>query len=196
MKFHTCVLVLILILSVNVPFTPNVQAQTSTSLQDCEANSTLSSWLNFDFEEVKVNFQDNWSLGDVNISVDIGSPSSFYEYIDSSFDGFPGGNNAWISTDEFDAYFHFMGSCLEQNEIMPGIALASVHSDDLVMNSTHEGPYAFHFDFDGLQFTLPLSGETRTCQSLAASVGCVEIPITTNNIPMIVNHLDPCLSIN
>jgi len=182
MKFHTCVLVLILILSVYVPFTPNVQAQTSTSLQDCEANSTLSSWLNFDFEEVKVNFQDNWSLGDVNISIDIGSPSSFYEYIDSGFDGYPGGNNSWISTDEFDGYFYLMGSCLEDNEIMPGIALAPLLSDDYSLNSTHEGPYAFHFDYDELQYTVELDGDvTRSCQNLGASANCVEIPITTNN---------------
>jgi hypothetical protein len=185
MKFITPVLVLILILSVNVPFTPNVQAQGQpNSLPDCEENSTLSSWLNFDFDEVNINFHDNWSLGDVNISIDINSPSSFYEYIDSIFDGFNGGNNSWISTDEFEGYFAIMGSCLGDNEIMPGIAFAPTisYEEDFGPNSTHEGPYAFHFDYDELQYTVALNDDvTRNCQNLLASEDCVETSVSTNN---------------
>ena len=183
MKFITPVLVLILILSVNVPFTPNVQAQEQpNSLPDCEENSTLSSWLNFDFDEVNINFHDNWSLGDVNISIDINSPSSFYEYIDSIFDGFNGGNNSWISTDEFEGYFAIMGSCLGDNEIMPGIAFAPITSNDFGQNSTYEGPYAFHFDYDELQYTVELEGDvTRSCKNFGASADCVETSVSSNN---------------
>ena len=196
MKFITPVLVLILILSVSVPFTPNVQAQASTSLPDCEANSTLSSWLNFDFDEVNINFHDNWSLGDVNISIDINSPSSFYTYIDSIYDGLSGGNNSWISTDEFEYYIHLMGSCLEDNEIMPGIALAPITSNDFGQNSTYEGPYAFHFDYDELQYNVELDGDvTRSCQNLGASADCVET-IVSSNIPITIDLTIPIYQSN
>tara|TARA_Y100000766_G_scaffold10193_1_gene7456 strand:+ start:604 stop:2283 length:1680 start_codon:yes stop_codon:yes gene_type:complete len=196
MKFITPVLVLILILSVSVPFTPNVQAQNPNSLPDCEANSTLSSWLNFDFDEVNINFHDNWSLGDVNISIDINSPSSFYEYIDSIYDGFPGGNNSWISTDEFEYYIHLMGSCLEDNEIMPGIALAPITSNYFGQNSTYEGPYAFHFDYDELQYNVELDGDvTRSCQNLGASADCVET-IVSSNIPITIDLTIPIYQSN
>jgi hypothetical protein len=183
MRFHTRVLVLVLIFSVSVPFPPSIQAQGTAGvlLAECEGNSTLSSWLNFDSEEVGINFHDNFSLGDVSISGDINAPSSFYEYIDSSFEGLSGGNNSLISTDEFNAYLYLLGSCLEQNEIMPGIAIARANSVDFSQNSTDKSPHSFHFDYDGLQFTAELNGDTRNCQNLGASIDCVEIPITTNN---------------
>ena len=143
----------------------------------------------FEYDNALFMFQilDDWASSDLyaNSWVNESRASTVRENLDELFDGFPGGNNSWISTDEREAVREIGAKCIADMYTRIGIKEGVPHRDGVSWNNA-----TFVEEGIGLEeVDLIPEGhpEERDCQGAdplnLQSEDCREVPVSaTNNL--------------
>lgn len=141
----------------------------------------------FEYDNAVFMFQilDDWASSDLyaNSWVNESRASTVRENLDGLFEGFPGGNNSWISTDERDAVREIGAKCIADMYTRIGIREGIPHRGGVDWNDVE-----FVEEGIGLEeVDLIPEGhpEERSCAGryAFASADCQEVPTTaTNNL--------------
>ena len=166
---------------------------TSTSIDDTSGRQagfdpdcsglTFEDLFEYDYAFFDLLILDDWATADMSASAWVnGSNSAIVRAnLDGLFDGAPGGNNSYISTDERDAVREFGPLCIEDMETRLGMNEKNLKEGEFGWNN-------FSFSNDGIALDevdiVPNNHpEAQTCTNFGASTSCREVPVSiTDNM--------------
>lgn len=135
----------------------------------------------YDFALFELNVHDDWATGEMsaNAWVNGSNSATVRDNLDGLFDGLPGGNNSWISTDERDAVRSIGPKCIGAMDTRLGMREGIPHSGGVDWND-------FEFVEDGIgldEVNLVPDGhpDARTCTNFGAGADCKEVPTSTTD---------------
>ncbi len=147
---------------------------------DC-SGYTFEDLFDYNFALFNIDIEDDWATTSMDATAYVNGSNSatVRENLDGLFDGAPGGNNSWISTDEREAVREIGPKCIEDMDTRLGIREGIPHRGGGDWND-------FEFVEEGIaldEVDLVPSGhsEERTCQNLLASSNCTEVPVTVTD---------------
>ena len=130
----------------------------------------------YDFALFELKVHDDWSTGEMNANawVNGSNAATVRDNLDGLFDGTPGGNNSWISTDEREAVRNIGPKCIGVMDTRLGMREGIPHSGGVDWND-------FEFVEEGIgldEVNLVPEGhpDARTCRSVRAGADCKEVP--------------------
>jgi hypothetical protein len=149
---------------------------------DC-SGYTLEDLFKYDFAQFNFVIEDDWMTSSMFFDGYSNESTSAIvrENMDELFDGAPGGNNSWISTDEREAVREIGPKCIEDMETRLGLREGIPHRGGVDWND-------FEFVEEGIaldEVNLVANGhpDERECQNLLASSNCTEVPVSvTDNL--------------
>lgn len=149
---------------------------------DC-TGLTFEDLFEYDYAIFDLLILDDWATADMSASAWVnGSNSAIVRAnLDGLFDGAPGGNNSYISTDERDAVREFGPLCIEDMETRLGMNEKNLKDGEYGWNN-------FTFANDGIALDevniVPTNHpDARTCTNFGASTSCKEVPVSiTDNM--------------
>jgi len=149
---------------------------------DC-SGLTFEDLFEYDYAIFDLLILDDWATADMSASAWVnGSNSAIVRAnLDGLFDGAPGGNNSFISTDERDAVREFGPLCIEDMETRLGMNEKNLKDGEYGWNN-------FTFANDGIALDevdiVPNNHpDARTCTNFGASTNCKEVPVSiTDNM--------------
>ena len=142
---------------------------------DC-SGYTFEHLFEYDFALFELAILDDWATGDMYANAWVNGSNSpiVRDNLDGLFEGAPGGDNEWISTDERDAVRAIGPKCIADMETRLGLREGLPHSGNVDWND-------FEFVEDGIALDevnlVPEDhAESRTCTNLGAAQDCKEVP--------------------
>ena len=168
-------------------------ADSSTSGRQAEVDPdcsglTFEDLFEYDYAIFDLVILDDWATADMSASAWVnGSNSAIVRAnLDGLFDGAPGGNNSYISTDERDAVRQFGPACIEDMETRLGMNEKKLAGGEFNWNN-------FSFTNDGIALDevniVPTNHpDAKSCTNWGASPSCKEVPVSiTDNLEI---HLE------
>jgi len=147
---------------------------------DCSGYS-FEDLFEYDFALFELDVLDDWATGDMfaNAWVNGSNSAIVRDNLDGLFEGLPGGDNDWISTDERDAVRSIGPKCIADMETRLGMREGIPHSGGVDWND-------FEFVEDGIgldEVNLVPEGhpDARTCTNFGAAADCKEVPTSTTD---------------
>lgn len=147
---------------------------------DCSGYS-FEDLFEYDFALFELDILDDWATGDMyaNAWVNGSNSAIVRDNLDGLFEGLPGGDNEWISTDERDAVRSIGPKCIADMETRLGMREGIPHSGGVDWND-------FEFVEAGIgldEVNLVPEGhpDARTCTNFGAEQGCKEVPTSTTD---------------
>jgi hypothetical protein len=144
---------------------------------DC-SGYTFEDLFEYDFALFNLDINDDWATGAMDAQAWVnGSKSAVVrDNLDGLFDGVPGGNDDWISTDEREAVRSIGPKCIADMETRLGIREGIAHRGNVDWND-------LEFVEDGIaldEVNLVPGGHSqeRDCSSPLSGEGCKEVPVT------------------
>lgn len=163
-----------------VSSTEGRQGLDDTITESC-GGLTFEDLFEYDFALFELNVLDDWATGDMyaNAWVNGSNSATVRENLDGLFDGLPGGNNSWISTDERDGVRSIGPKCIGVMDTRLGMREGIPHSGGVDWND-------FEFVEDGIgldEVNLVPDGhpDSRECVNAGRSVDCEEVPTSTTD---------------
>ena len=161
--------------------TPQATSGRQTSLDvDC-SGYTFEDLFEYDFALFTLDINDDWGTGVMDAKAWVnGSKSAIVrDNLDSLFEGVPGGDDDWISTDEREAVRSIGPKCIADMETRLGIREGPSHRGNVDWND-------LEFVEDGIaldEVNLVPSGhaQERSCSSPLSNDGCKEVPVTVTD---------------
>ena len=184
-------LMLLMLTSVTLIFEPDGRLDEAKILQadgrqlgdvDC-SNYTFEDMFAYNHALFEVNVYDDWSTTTTNATawVNQSLAADVREAMDGLFEGFPGGDNDWLSTDEREGVRSVGPKCVSDMTTRMGFREGQPHRGGVDWNEltwVEEG-----IALDELNLVPDEHPETRGCQNLFASSGCTEVPVhVTDNL--------------
>jgi hypothetical protein len=162
------------------PVISSTEGRQDTLDVDCSGYS-FEDLFEYDFALFELNVLDDWATGDMYANAWVnGSNSAIVRAnLDGLFEGLPGGDNDWISTDERDAVRSIGPKCIADMETRLGMREGIPHSGGVDWND-------FEFVEDGIgldEVNLVPEGhpDARTCTNFGAAADCKEVPTSTTD---------------
>ena len=147
---------------------------------DC-SGYTFEDLFDYNFALFNIDIEDDWATSSMDATAYVNGSNSatVRENLDSLFDGAPGGNNSWLSTDEREAVREIGPKCIEDMDTRLGLREGIPHRGGVDWND-------FEFVEEGIaldEVNLVPNGhsEERNCQNLLASSNCTEVPVTVTD---------------
>jgi hypothetical protein len=147
---------------------------------DCSGYS-FEDLFEYDFALFELKVLDDWATGDMyaNAWVNGSNSAIVRDNLDGLFEGLPGGDNDWISTDERDAVRSIGPKCIADMETRLGMREGIPHSGGVDWND-------FEFVEEGIgldEVNLVPQGhaDARTCTNFGAAADCKEVPTSTTD---------------
>ena len=147
---------------------------------DC-SGYTFEDLFEYDFALFTLDINDDWATGVMDAKAWVnGSKSAIVrDNLDSLFEGVPGGNDDWISTDEREAVRSIGPKCIADMETRLGIREGPSHRGNVDWND-------LEFVEDGIaldEVNLVPTGheQERSCSSPLSGDGCKEVPVTVTD---------------
>lgn len=144
---------------------------------DC-SGYTFEDLFDYNFALFNIDIEDDWATSSMSATAYVNGSNSatVRENLDGLFDGAPGGNNSWISTDEREAVREIGPKCIVDMDTRLGIREGIPHRGGVDWND-------FEFVEEGIaldEVDLVPTGhaEERNCQNLLASNECTEVPVS------------------
>ncbi len=144
---------------------------------DC-SGYTFEDLFEYDFALFTLDVNDDWATGVMDAKAWVnGSKSAIVrDNLDSLFEGVPGGDDDWISTDEREAVRSIGPKCIADMETRLGIREGLSHRGNVDWND-------LEFVEDGIaldEVNLVPAGheQERSCSSPLSGDGCKEVPVT------------------
>lgn len=132
----------------------------------------------YNFASFDIILGDDWATAQMSAVAYVNGSNSatVRENLDELFDGTPGGNNSWMSTDEREAVRAIGPECIADMDTRLGIREGLPHRGGVDWND-------LEFVKDGIALDevnlVPENHpEERSCQDLLASSDCKEVPVT------------------
>jgi hypothetical protein len=132
----------------------------------------------YNFASFEILLGDDWATAQMSAVAYVNGSNSatVRENLDELFDGTPGGNNSWMSTDEREAVRAIGPECIADMDTRLGIREGLPHRGGVDWND-------LEFVKDGIALDevnlVPTNHpEERSCQDLLASSDCKEVPVT------------------
>ena len=132
----------------------------------------------YNFASFDILLGDDWATAQMSAVAYVNGSNSatVRENLDELFDGTPGGNNSWMSTDEREAVRAIGPECIADMDTRIGIREGLPHRGGVDWND-------LEFVKDGIALDevnlVPSNhAEERDCQDLLASSDCKEVPVT------------------
>ena len=160
----------------------NETAQSTSGRQgsldvDC-SGYTFEDLFEYDFALFTLDVNDDWATGVMDAKAWVnGSKSAIVrDNLDSLFEGVPGGDDDWISTDEREAVRSIGPKCIADMETRLGIREGPSHRGNVDWND-------LEFVEDGIaldEVNLVPTGheQEQSCSSPLSGDGCKEVPVT------------------
>ena len=162
------------------PVISSTEGRQDTLDVDCTGYS-FEDLFEYDFALFELNVLDDWATGDMyaNAWVNGSNSAIVRDNLDGLFEGLPGGDNDWISTDERDAVRSIGPKCIADMETRLGMREGIPHSGGVDWND-------FEFVEDGIgldEVNLVPEGhpDARTCTNFGAAADCKEVPTSTTD---------------
>ncbi|MGA0353482.1 MAG: hypothetical protein ACO3NY_07525 [Poseidonia sp.] len=162
------------------PVVSSTQGRQDTLDVDCSGYS-FEDLFEYDFALFELDVLDDWATGDMfaNAWVNGSNSAIVRDNLDGLFEGLPGGDNDWISTDERDAVRSIGPKCIADMETRLGMREGIPHSGGVDWND-------FEFVEDGIgldEVNLVPEGhpDARTCTNFGAAADCKEVPTSTTD---------------
>ncbi|MEL0266790.1 MAG: hypothetical protein VW945_04815 [Candidatus Poseidoniales archaeon] len=162
------------------PVISSTEGRQDTLDVDCSGYS-FEDLFEYDFALFELNVLDDWATGDMyaNAWVNGSNSAIVRDNLDGLFEGLPGGDNDWISTDERDAVRSIGPKCIADMETRLGMREGIPHSGGVDWND-------FEFVEDGIgldEVNLVPEGhpDARTCTNFGAAADCKEVPTSTTD---------------
>lgn len=149
---------------------------------DC-SGYTFEDLFDYNYAIFDIIIDQNWATADIgaNSWVNDSKAAIVRANIDSLFDGIPGGNNSWLSTDEREAVREVGPKCIADMFTRVGIREGLPHRGGVDWNDmefVEEG-----IGLDEVNLVPEDHPDERTCQNALASTDCKEVPVSaTNNL--------------
>ena len=147
---------------------------------DC-SGLTFEDLFEYDFALFNLDINDDWATGAMEAQAWVnGSKSAIVrDNLDGLFDGVPGGNDDWISTDEREAVRSIGPQCIADMETRLGIREGISHRGGVDWND-------LEFVEDGIaldEVNLVPEGHSqeRSCNSPLAGSDCKEVPVSVTD---------------
>lgn len=147
---------------------------------DC-SGYTFEDLFDYNFALFDIDIEDDWATSSMAAVAYVNGSNSatVRENLDGLFDGAPGGNNSWISTDEREAVREIGPKCIVDMDTRLGIREGIPHRGGVDWND-------FEFVEEGIaldEVDLVPNGhsEERNCQNLLASNNCTEVPVSVTD---------------
>lgn len=164
----------------DAPIVSSTEGRQDTLDVDCSGYS-FEDLFEYDFALFELNVLDDWATGDMyaNAWVNGSNSAIVRDNLDGLFEGLPGGDNEWISTDERDAVRSIGPKCIADMETRLGMREGIPHSGGVDWND-------FEFVEDGIgldEVNLVPDGhqDARTCTNFGAAADCQEVPTSTTD---------------
>ena len=163
----------------------NEPVQTTSGRQgsldvDC-SGYTFEDLFEYDFALFTLDVNDDWATGVMDARAWVnGSKSAIVrDNLDGLFEGVPGGDDDWISTDEREAVRSIGPRCIADMETRLGIREGPSHRGNVDWND-------LEFVEDGIaldEVNLVPTGheQERSCSSPLSDAGCKEVPVTVTD---------------
>jgi hypothetical protein len=178
-----------MVLMTFTPLTQDVDLTEATVLEasgrqlndvDC-SGYTFEDLFDYNFALFDIDIGDDWASSSMSATAYVNGTNSatVRENLDGLFDGAPGGNNSWISTDEREAVREIGPKCIVDMDTRLGIREGIPHRGGVDWND-------FEFVEEGIALDevdlVPAShSEERNCQNLLASTNCTEVPVNVTD---------------
>ncbi|MGB1679526.1 MAG: hypothetical protein ACPHFV_05730 [Poseidonia sp.] len=164
----------------DAPLVSSAEGRQDTLDVDCSGYS-FEDLFEYDFALFELNILDDWATGDMyaNAWVNGSNSAIVRDNLDGLFEGLPGGDNEWISTDERDAVRSIGPKCIADMETRLGMREGIPHSGSVDWND-------FEFVEDGIaldEVNLVPEGhqDARSCTNFGADPDCKEVPTSTTD---------------
>ena len=167
----------------NIDFDENIVLQASgRQLDDVDCSGyTFEDLFDYNFALFDIDIEDDWATSSMSATAYVNGSNSatVRENLDGLFDGAPGGNNSWISTDEREAVREIGPKCIEDMDTRIGLREGIPHRGGVDWND-------FEFVEEGIALDevdlVPGShSQERQCQNLLASTNCTEVPVSVTD---------------
>jgi hypothetical protein len=182
-------LILLMILMTLTPITETFQLDENDVMEasgrqlddvDC-SGYTFEDLFDYNFALFDIDIEDDWATSSMSAVAYVNGSNSatVRENLDGLFDGAPGGNNSWISTDEREAVREIGPKCIVDMDTRLGIREGIPHRGGVDWND-------FEFVEEGIaldEVDLVPEGhsEERNCQNLLAAANCTEVPVSVTD---------------
>ena len=137
----------------------------------------------YDFANFNIEINEDWASGQYEATAfaNDSNAASVRKDLDGLFDGFPGGNNTWISSDERDAVRAIGPQCVSDMETRMAITEGFRSRDSRDLNNVSFYEDGIALDEENL---IPEDNpDKRRCTNLGASSSCQEVPVSaTENL--------------
>ena len=158
--------------------------QGSSGLSDVDCSGyTFEDLFDYNFALFNINIGTDWATAEMEATAYVNGSNSatVRENLDGLFDGAPGGDNDWISTDEREAVREIGPMCIEDMDTRLGIREGVPHR-------TNSGVAWNDLEFveegialDEVDLVAPNHPEERSCTNFGASADCKEIPVSATD---------------
>ena len=147
---------------------------------DC-SGLTFEDLFDYNFALFDIDIEDDWATSSMSATAYVNGSNSatVRENLDGLFDGAPGGNNSWISTDEREAVREIGPKCIEDMDTRLGLREGIPHRGGVDWNDfefVEEG-----IALDEVDLVPEGNSEERNCQNLLASSNCTEVPVSVTD---------------
>ena len=159
----------------------NSDSQTSARQGSLDVDCTgykFEDLFDYNYASFDILLGDDWATAQMSAVAYVNGSNSatVRENLDELFDGTPGGNNSWMSTDEREAVRAIGPECIADMDTRIGIREGLPHRGGVDWND-------LEFVKDGIALDevnlVPENhAEERDCQDLLASSDCKEVPVT------------------
>jgi hypothetical protein len=147
---------------------------------DCSGYN-LQDFYQYDYADFHYTINADWSTSNLYSSLFFNGSgaSDFRDKLDNFYDGLPGGNDDWISSDEVDAWNSIGPSCLSDMNSNFGIREGVPHRGGVDWNElsyVEEG-----IGLSEIGTVVQNHVNSRSCSSPFASANCIEIPTSSTD---------------
>ena len=161
----------------NVSETSGRQGEGGLSDVDC-SGYTFEDLFDYNFALFNIDIGEDWATAgmDATAYVNGSNSATVRDNLDELFDGAPGGNNDWISTDEREAVREIGPMCIEDMETRMGLREGIPHRTNSSVDWNDLEFVEEGIALDEVDLIAANHPQERSCTNWGASQDCREIP--------------------
>ena len=161
----------------NVSETSGRQGEGGLSDVDC-SGYTFEDLFDYNFALFNIDIGEDWATAgmDATAFVNGSNSATVRDNLDELFDGAPGGNNDWISTDEREAVREIGPMCIEDMETRMGLREGMPHRTNSSVDWNDLEFVEEGIALDEVDLIAANHPQERACTNWGASQDCREIP--------------------
>ena len=158
--------------------------QGSSGLSDVDCSGyTFEDLFDYNFALFNIGIGSDWATAEMDATAYVNGSNSatVRDNLDGLFEGAPGGDNDWISTDEREAVREIGPMCIEDMDTRLGLREGVPHRTNSGvawndMEFVEEG-----IALDEVDLVAPNHPDERSCTNFGASADCREIPVSATD---------------